>query len=85
MAAVALEKEMGELNGSVSLLATALKDVITEVMDANRQASKADLDAVVNVVSSDLASLRSDNAMTNQNMQAQFAQVREDIAQVTKG
>ena len=76
---------MDKLNGSVSLLATALRDVITEVMDASREASKADLDAVVSVVSSDLASLRSDNAMTNQNMQTQFAQVREDIAQVTKG
>ena len=85
MAAVALEKDMDKLNGSVSLLATALRDVITEVMDASREASKADLDAVVSVVSSDLASLRSDNAMTNQNMQTQFAQVREDIAQVTKG
>ena len=76
------------MNGSVDILAKAMKAVFQEGMDATREAVKGDIDGLRTDIKQDMDSMEErlkDNTKqqidtTNENMQAQFAEQEKKIS-----
>ena len=84
-----------DLNGSVDLLADAMRLVFTESMEIVREGVKEDIKSVRKDMKEDIAVIRKDmgamedrlnkrNDITNSNMQAQFAQQEKKIASMLR-
>ncbi len=71
-----------KLNGSVDLLAKAMKAVFEESMESVKDGMNEDLKLLEEVLKEEI---RSANDTTNQNMQAQFAEQEEKISSLISG
>ena len=69
------------LNGSVDMLAKAMRKVFVEAVEEGIQPVSDAVDAL----SKDVAGVKKDIKTTNENMQAQLAQNRKDISADVKG
>ncbi len=68
-----------ELNGSVDLLAKAMRDVFTESMQGVREGVQEDMKVLEEGLKEEI---RTVNDTTNQNMQAQFATQQKEIGKI---
>ena len=70
------------MNGSVNLLANAMRDVFQDCMTATRMAVKEDMDAMEGRLSERIDSVDDQIQTTNENMQSQFSQQEKKIAKI---
>ncbi len=70
----------GKLNGSVDKLAQALHDVLNDSMAVVEDRITAKFDPYFEKIDQQLDDLRKSQNTTNKNMQAQFSQLRKDMA-----
>ena len=72
--------EQGKLNGSVDMLAQAMRKVFSEAVEGAVEPLRDDIAAI-----GDSMITKADLETTNENMQSQFAEQEKKIGQLLKG
>lgn len=76
-----MSKSGSKLNGSVSLLAEAMKEVFNESMESVHAVVKEDMTKMESRL---LDTIKGYTDTTNENMQAQFAELQKQIANLDR-